>query len=723
MAANSYKNLRSNPAWGQLVLLAVLTAVGLLSFAALMLPLSGDDSFTMEVGDVAPIDIRAPTAINYQSQVLTDQRRAIAVNAVSPIYSPPDARIARVQLERLRAVLSFIDNVRADQYASIEQKRDDLAALKDIELRQETVDSILSLSQPRWEAVRQESIVVLEQVMRSTIRENQAEDARRSVPALVSLAMPEDQAAITAELVSAFVVPNSLFDEQLTEAAREQASEAVSPVTRSFATGETIVERGQIVTATDLEALQRFGLLEPESRWQDVASASALVLLMVGFGALYLRYQPALLQDLRSLTLFAVLFTIFLFGARLTIPGRTVIPYLYPLPAFGLVLSALFGVQYGLILSLPLSVLISFGLPNALDLTLYYFLGSVFGVLVLGRAQRLSMFIGAGIAVAVTGVGIVLVYRLPDPTADLIGMLTLTGAAVFNGIASASLAVLLQFLLAQVLGLTTALQLLELSRPDFPLLQFILRNAAGTYQHSLQVANLAEQAAERIGADPLLTRVGALYHDAGKALNPFFFIENQLPGFTNPHDALSPQESAAIIIRHVPDGLELAKKYRLPHRLLDFVAEHHGTMLTRYQYVKALNAAGGDAGQVDKEHFSYPGPKPQSRETALVMIADGCESKVRADRPGSEEELRELVKGIIDSRLADGQLDDTELTTKDLNLILESFTSTLRRVFHPRIEYPPTDRLTVPRGEQIQASDSASAQDSMAPADRTTQAP
>jgi putative nucleotidyltransferase with HDIG domain len=260
---------------------------------------------------------------------------------------------------------------------------------------------------------------------------------------------------------------------------------------------------------------------------------------------------------------------------------------------------------------------------------------------------------------------------------------------------------LLQFFLAQFLGMTTALQLLEISRPDHPLLQRVLRNAPGTYQHSLQVANLAEQAAERIGADTLLTRVGALYHDVGTALNPVFYIENQMPGAPNPHDQLDPASSAEIIIQHVIDGMELARQHRIPSRIQDFIREHHGTMIARYQYIKAVKAAGGDESKVDPEPFRYPGPPPGSRETAILMLADGSEARVRAERPKDIDEMRGLIKNVIQERVALGQLDNTDLTLRDLDTITESFTTTLRGIYHPRIEYPILEKTTVPATEAI----------------------
>jgi putative nucleotidyltransferase with HDIG domain len=199
---------------------------------------------------------------------------------------------------------------------------------------------------------------------------------------------------------------------------------------------------------------------------------------------------------------------------------------------------------------------------------------------------------------------------------------------------------------------------------------------------------MAEQAAKDIGADQLLTRVGALYHDAGKGANPSFFIENQVATDINSHDDLNPYLSAATIIQHVPDGVELGKKYRLPARILDFVREHHGTLMTKYFYIKAIEMNNNDESAVNVDDFRYPGPRPQSKETALLMLADGVEARARADKPTNREELERIIHGVIDFVLKEGQLEDTDLTMKDLNTIVNSFSNTLINTYHPRIKYP-----------------------------------
>jgi putative nucleotidyltransferase with HDIG domain len=687
---------RHVPARIRLFQIILLAAVSVISYAALVLPeLLMRTAVPLQPGDVSPSDFQAPATLDYISEVLTEDARRAAENAVPAQYAPPDPSIARDQIERLRAALDYIELVRNDEHSTPEQKLSDITALSDVKLEQETIESILALPEARWEAIQQESLSVLEQVMRRNIRDQDLDSTRRLIPSLVSLALNEEQAILVADLVETFVAPNTLYSEELTETARQGARDAVEPVVQEYKAGEIIVLRGQIISPVEFEALQNFELIEETRPWQDYAGAGMLVLMMAAFVQLYFSRRHLPFQyDARSLVLVALIFIFFIVSARLTIPNRTVVPYAFPLAAMGLLIATLFGMETGMVFSIALSILVPYDLPNALDLTPYYLLSSLTGVLVLGSARRVWTFFRAGMATAVSGILMLLAFRFPFVQMDAVALLQLSGAAIFSGLAASSIALLLQFFLAQALGLTTALQLIEISRPDFPLLQFFLRNAPGTYQHSLQVANMAEQAAEAIGADALLTRVGALFHDVGKAMDPMFFVENQAQDQVNTHEDLAPQESAEAIIRHVHAGIALARKHRLPRRIDDFILEHHGTMLTRYQYNQALEAAGGDESRVAKEKFRYPGPRPRSRETALLMLADGCEARARAERPGDEEAIRKIVRSTIEVAQKQGQLDETQLTLRDLSIITDVFVNILRGTHHPRISYPKESPAT-----------------------------
>ena len=682
--------------------LVLLTVGYAIVTVALVIPsLLNTNASSLREGQVAAQDIQAPRTITYVSAILTERARQAAASNVSPVYSSPDTSIARRQLERLRSALAFINTVRADSFASQDQKIADLKSLQDIHLTVDQAKAILALNDLRWQAIQQEAIVVLEQAMRVSIREDRVNEIRHSLPTMVSLALSEDQVALVVELVEPFVVANSFYNEELTADARQKALQSVTPVTRTYQAGETIVQRGRVLKAEDIEALQALGLVKPQATLQVWSQNALIAFLMVTFLFFYIRRKKSLTNDVRTLTIFSILFVSFLFTARL-LPINSLFSYIFPYAAFGMVIAVLINSgDIAIITSICFGFLTAFGQPNALEILMYTIVSSLFGILTLGRARRIMAFILAGLTAGTSGALVLLILNQMNGTADIVALVSITGAVVVGGIASAGLAILLQFLFAQYLGLTTALHLMEISRPEHPLLRFLLTNAPGTYQHSLQVANLAEQAAERINADPLLTRVGALYHDIGKALNPAFFIENQMAGSVNPHNNLDPAVSAKIIINHVTDGLTLARKYRLPKRIQDFISEHHGTMIARYQYANAVNAVNGDESKVDIRQFQYPGPKPRSRETAILMLADGCEARVRAEQPKDENELRQVIKSVFDNRIASGQLDQTNLTLHDLTELMDAFTAILRGIYHPRIEYPKIEPTVVTVNSEI----------------------
>ena len=677
----------------------LLVLTGIACIGALLLPISiRPSSYAVKIGDVSFQDIQSPRDLTYTSTVLTTEAQEKAALAVPPVYLPADPSITRAQLEKLRTAHEFITAVRLDQYATVSQKVSDLGMMTDLHLTPEVSAEILGLTDGRWSIIQAESLTVLEQTMRNPIREDQVYDFRSRLPSLISFNFNDNETSLITSITAPFVTANSIYDPDKTSEARQAARDAVKPVIRSFATGQLVVLRGQVIKPEDWEALQILGLVNPTPT-QDMIAAIAIVSSVAVLTGLYFtRRKVAPIQDAKSLLLISVVFLVFLFSAKYIIPNRVIIPYVFPLAAFGLTLSTVFGIESAMILTLALSILTGYGLPNAIESTLFYLISSTVGILVLNRGKRIGNYFAAGIAIALSGSAIILAFRLPDAITDWIGIASLCGAALFNGLASASLTFLLQYVFSATTGATTALQLMEISRPDHPLLQLILRNAPGTYQHSLQVANLAEQAAEAIGADPLVTRVGALYHDAGKAANPSFFIENQIPGKPNPHDGLEPEASVTSITRHVLDGLALAKKYHLPPRIKDFMSEHHGTLIARYQYARAVQAAGGDASLVDESLYRYPGPRPRSKETALLMLADGCEAIARAELPKNEDELRVLVKKVFDFCIGEGQLNDTSLTLRDLTRAQEAFVKALVNTYHPRIQYPevqtPSQRQT-----------------------------
>ncbi|TET99925.1 MAG: HDIG domain-containing protein [Anaerolineales bacterium] len=659
------------------------------TIAAISIPVNNSaQTYGLQISDVAPQDIHALYDLSYVSEVLTERERTVASENVPQVYDQPDINVTRQQLERLQAALTFIDSVRSDPYSTNQVKLSDLSSMSDIRLDTETALLILELSDLHWQTVKSETLTIVEQVMRNEIREGRVEEARRTIPALVSISLPENQATTVETLAPAFVTPNTFLNIADTEAARTEARESVEPVIKSYVEGETIVSRGEVVGALDIEALMEYDLLKPPNPWLEIAIRSLLVILLIGiFTTFAYRIHPKEITKANLAFTLSLLFIIITLSMQALIPDRTVFPYVFPYAALPILVTVFFSPSLGVMISLLTGTLAGFLAPRGLELALYAIISGILASLMIKRAERLSSFISAGLAAALGSALVIVIFRLPDPAMDIIGKTTLLGVSIVSGLLSTSLGFGLLLIIGNLLGITTNLQLLELSRPDHPLLQKILREAPGTYQHSLQVANLAEQAAREIGANALLTRVGAQYHDVGKSLHPQFFIENQVPG-QNVHEQLDPKTSANIILSHVPEGLSLARKYRIPQSIRAFIPEHHGTLKVSYQYSEALEAANGDTDQVDRRDYTYKGPVPLSRETALLMLADGSEAAVRAKRPQSKEEINQIVRRIISDRMEKGQFDKTDLTLRDLNTIRRSFVKTLTNIYHPRIQYP-----------------------------------
>jgi len=679
-------------AWLRLVLLAMVAAGT--TGVVIAFPLLPTGRVILEERDIAPQDIRAPRSITYESAILQAREQEQAAATLKPIYTRPDPALARQQLDRVRQVLDYLGSVRADTLASSAQQRAWILAVPELDnLSLETLDSLLALSDESWDRVQLETLAVIDQAMRSEIREGYLESAREGVPALVSLDLSDEEAAVTIALVQHFLVPNSFLDPEATAEARTRAREGVGPVIRTFEANQIVVREGERVEALDIEVLDQLGLRQSQVKWTDFADAGLLAVLMTSMLCLYLaRFQSDVLWNGQQLLLLVLLTSLSVLGAGLMVPGGLVLRYLAPLPALAMLASAALGPHAGVATAVFLGGVVGFVADNSLEMTIYTSLGGLVAALTLGRVERIGALFRAGAFVALVHVTVIVVFRLPQGLSQP-GDLLVTGlCGIGNGGLAASLALGGLFLIGPLFDITTTMRLIELSRPDNPLLQRLLREAPATYHHSLMVANLAEQAAERIGADALLTRVGAYYHDVGKISRPYFFTENQAEG-VNPHDQLDPQTSAEVIVDHVKEGLELARRYRLPRRVRAFIPEHHGTNWVSFFYHRAVEQA-GDADLVDESDFRHRGPKPQSRETALVMLADSCEATVRSVRPTTVEDLAEVVNRSIDKRVKDGQLGECDLTLRDLQIIRETFISALKGSFHPRIKYPESRKAT-----------------------------
>ncbi|MCL6547837.1 MAG: HDIG domain-containing protein, partial [Alicyclobacillus sp.] len=376
----------------------------------------------------------------------------------------------------------------------------------------------------------------------------------------------------------------------------------------------------------------------------------------------------------------------------ITAGGPSSIPYLVPISVGPMLISVLLDSSLAVVISFYTSLL--FGASLAFDFWFVFtsFISCLVGAYSVAKVTHRGTFMRAGFLVSATNVLATLTMHLLQPGAgEPFRTFSLhVGLGALNGIVSAVLTMGILPFFESAFGVLTAIHLLELSNPNNPLLRKVLLEAPGTYHHSLIVGNLAEAAAEIVGADPLICRVGAYYHDVGKTRRPLFFVENQMTK-ENPHDKIAPSLSHLIITSHVSDGLEMLKKAGLPKPIRDICATHHGTTILWYFYNKAKEQ--DKNGTVKVDDFRYPGPKPKTRECAIVMICDAVEAAVRSMSRPTPNRVEGVIRKIIRDRLEDGQLDECDLTLQDLDVMVGAFMKTLKGIYHARIEYPDPDKI------------------------------
>ena len=656
------------------------------------------DVVELSTGSVAPQDIVAPRQFTYVSDIETDSERERASTSIPTRFSAPDPKVARQQVDRLRKIFDYLETVRADPYGSVADKFKWIAAIPDLNLSDTVIDQILIMDETAWAETRLEALSILDQAMRDEIKDSQVVTTRRLLPTKVALDTPDQQSMVIVDIVEDLIKPNTFPDEIRTEAERQAAVEAVEPVQVTVEENELIIRAGDIVDPRTLEKLDALQSNQPGFSWEEniIAPLVLMLLITVIISVYLIQYAPKILADSRRLILLVLFILAFIALAKVMIPQGGFVAYLYPMAALAMMIVILIDAQLAFILCTVLAFLAGYiSVEDSKGLVPFLVLSGWTGALALGRGQRVSGVILAGIYVGAVNAGIAYVFNLSLEW-NQVGALVLAG--LLNGVLlSTGLALIGLLIIGNLFGITTSIQLTDLGRPTQPLLRQLLLKAPGTYHHSLMVSNLAEQAAERIGADSLLVRVMAYYHDIGKMQRPYFFIENQPPGMANVHERLDPQVSAQIIISHAKDGLDLAQKYRLPRAIKDGIAQHHGTSLVKFFYYQAAEAAKERGEEVDEAAFRYPGPRPQTRENGILMLADGSESAVRALKPRSTEEIEEIVQKIIAHHLNSGQLDECDLTIADLRQIRTAFVDILQGVHHPRIKYP----------EQIKAEEEA----------------
>lgn len=645
-------------------------------------------------GDIARQTYKAPFATSFVSTIRTEDQRRAAHDSVSNIVQTHDESVLTTQVTEAEKLLANIEEIRESSVSDSDKTTQVFELTED--LTRSEAEMLVQLSDESWSRVEQEVVRILRDTLEQQIRTDEVDAIRSELPDRASAMLTSNEQAAAVSVSQMFLRPNVFIDDRATELKRQEAAESIEPVVVTVQDGQAIVRDGDIVTQTDVEMLEELGLFasstDGSSRLGKSGMMAVLSLILVG----YLYSFSRQVWEGRQLVLLGIVLLLPVVTARFFLPHDDV-QYMFPAALSAMLVAILLNFQLAAITSIILAFYLGVVTGLSFELTAVYFAGAVAGAFVIHRAERTMTFIWSGAAVTLAMFVTAYSFKLLDgflSSGETLILLAETGIA---GALAASVTFLSFSVLGSMFGITTHLQLLDLLRPNQPLLNRLAREAPGTYHHSIIVSNLAESAVTIVGGDALLARVAVLYHDIGKLEHPTFFIENQA-NIGNVHDHLDPKVSARVLFEHVSDGYAMGKKARLPKPILDIIQQHHGTTLVQYFYNKALNA-GMD---VTEDEFRYPGPRPQSKEAAIVMLADSVEAAVRSmaqsgrlfekaepgDRRSESERLREFVQSIIDQRVTDGQLSECDLTLRDIDEIRNSFVQILEGIYHPRVEYP-----------------------------------
>jgi putative nucleotidyltransferase with HDIG domain len=662
----------------------------LVALSVLLAPVFLRSQSTLTVGEVATQDITANRALVYVSKVSTEQAREKAASAVSPVYDPPDEAVLRRQIANAQVLFDYIKIVRTDEFSTNEQKVADLQNLQFARLTTEQANAVLALKDDEWASLSTEALRVLETSLSRQVRDYELTDVKERIPILIRFTFNEKEITLIQSLIQEFIVINSILNEGKTAEEQQKARDNVPQQERSYQVGQVIVARGDTIDELDAEAYNEMNLQSNNLPLGQKIGVPVTAWLCYCIGAtLFLRrfYPPAQTARLQKVYLGMIWVVSLVLGQILLAQNRQEVSFLFPLAALAILVQVGSRSSVAIGFSTLFTIFLLIFTQGSIQLTLYHLLTAIAAVLAMGKAARINEYFRAGAVVAVIGFLSTLSGELIAPYINWSEAQTRLWVGTGQGFLSAPLALAIIFALSRPFQLLTAIQIVDLSRHSHPLLQEMLRKAPGTYQHSLQIANLVEQAAQEIGANEALVHLLALYHDIGKTLRPEYFIENQLGGM-NPHDFLSPLESSRIVVSHVTDGLTMAKQHNLPPPIQQAIMEHHGTLVTLFQYNRAIAEANGDKSKVDMTQFQYPGPRPRTKENALLMLADAVEAKARADLPKTPEALENLVDAVLRVRLEGQQLDESGLTLNDLQKVRKSFVQTLQSFYHARLRYP-----------------------------------
>jgi len=701
--------LRRSPEPNVSRLLAAIFALSIAVPAALFVVPLWPTGSGLIAGDRAPSDLVALRDAQFESEVLTERARDERAALVEPALQPIDPNVRTVQMASLDAMFVALRDVRGRTDLTSQASR--LAALEAMpemgSLSTAGRTALLALSDDRFDATAAAVRLGLSALLTHGVRKSDA------IPRLVDdyidglSSRPQAAGELSAlrEPLVAFLAVNTEIDEVRTEQLRNDARNNVAPVIVRYTGGQVIATEGSPLTLENIEALRETGVIKSALNLEDMGAgalvAGAVALL---FGVYVYRLQPAPAPAFRRLLLISVATLLVLGAVRALVPpnlpdaDQHYYAFMVPVAAASMIAASYTDARFGAVTAVGVGLFAAFIVLTApeiagasfvssaesLELGIVYVGSGLAGVAAIQHAERFGRYAATAFWVGAVTAALLLAFWFLDEPRNTSALPWLAGVSVGVGAASAVITLGFYLLFSRAFGITTRLQLMELTQSNSPLLRRLQDEAPGTFHHSMMVGALAERAAEQIGADALVTRVGAYYHDVGKLAQPRYYIENLIDGQPSPHDDLTPVESARLILDHVTNGVALARKHRLPEVVRDFIPQHHGTRLVTFFYRRAVNV--GE--HADPAAYGYPGPRPRTKESAIVMLADSCEAVVRASNDRGPDQVSAVVDAIFAERLAEGQLDDCDITMRELQVVAASFKATLRAVYHQRIEYP-----------------------------------
>ncbi|MEK4246019.1 HD family phosphohydrolase [Psychrobacillus sp. FSL K6-2684] len=663
-----------------------------------------ENTYDISLMNLAPETIRSVKTM--EDPVKTEEEKERAAAEVSPVYQFQE-ETAENQSTIAESIFDSVLDVKGEispeepesAVESLQKLKKEMNVLTEndsfVPLTDDALNILLKQNPATLNEAKEKLPVLVEETLNEPIRtENLAIERDKVVQKVrTTFNFPDDVTNVLISIARGSIIATEIKNDELTDLRIEQAKASVEPT--RILQGQILVQKGEIVSKEVYRQLELLGMLTNKSSYKPYIGVSLFVLLTmwVLFGQT-IRVKESNLHNAKNLIVvaFSVIVSVLMMKVLQSVAYNfdIIIAFLFPTAMVSMLVYILVNERAAFISNFVVAayagIIFQEGYTNIfqMEVALYILFGGIAGIFAMQHMYNNSQILRSSLIVASVNLTFILFYLLMTKTTyEFTDIAFYIGAALVSGVLSGALTLGILPFFESAFGILSTMRLIELSSPNHPLLKKILTETPGTYHHSLMVANLAEAACEAIGANGLLARVGCYYHDIGKTNRPGFFIENQVNGY-NPHDNLSPEASKDIIISHAVDGADILKKNKLPKEIIDVAEQHHGTSLLKFFYHKAKemnpNIAEGS--------FRYPGPKPQTKEIAIISVADSVEAAVRSMKEPNAEKIHRLIQSIIKDKVIDGQFDECDLSFKEIKKIEESFCSTMNGTFHSRIEYP-----------------------------------